>query len=469
MSASIPQAPRGWAMLALVGPSMIWCAEYIGSGEVVLATRTGALLGTAGLWVVVVAIGLKSCIGMAAARWAAVTGEGMIDMFDRLPGPRHWMIWLILAVQVPAAIVSVGAVARTAGAFLNAWLPLAGGQVVWAVAASLFALAVAWSGRFDVLKTVMSALVAAIVLGVVYVALTTLPAARDLLAGLFGLAPMEIPAWAAGLGAAPSPWHEILPLTGWAAGGFASQVWYSYWVLGAGYGMAAGRGWGRPAEAPALAALDPRAAAEVRGWCRLVRLDACLAAAVGILITSAFMIAGAGVLRPAQVLPAGNQVALTLSTLFSDRWGRAGGILFLVAGSAAMISTLVGQLSGWPRLLTDCARIVWPPTARIRLVTRFRTILVGLWVGNLLIAFWLDPVRLVRLGGQLDGVLLTPIQAGSLLAAFYVVLPRIVPRASWRILRPGPALTVLLAAAALVYAVLCVVFLPGSLRAVFAD
>jgi len=36
--------PRGIAVLAFVGPSFIWCAEYIGSGEVILATRTGAVL-----------------------------------------------------------------------------------------------------------------------------------------------------------------------------------------------------------------------------------------------------------------------------------------------------------------------------------------------------------------------------------------------------------------------------------------
>ena len=76
-------------MLALVGPSLIWCAEYIGSGEVILSTRTGALFGTAALWAVVVASVLKCSIGMMGARWTAVTGEGMIDLFDRIPGPRH--------------------------------------------------------------------------------------------------------------------------------------------------------------------------------------------------------------------------------------------------------------------------------------------------------------------------------------------------------------------------------------------
>lgn len=32
----IPIAPRGIAILAVVGPSLVWRAEYIGSGEVIL-------------------------------------------------------------------------------------------------------------------------------------------------------------------------------------------------------------------------------------------------------------------------------------------------------------------------------------------------------------------------------------------------------------------------------------------------
>ena len=37
-SSSLKMAPTGLAILALVGPSMIWAAEYIGSGEVIIAT-----------------------------------------------------------------------------------------------------------------------------------------------------------------------------------------------------------------------------------------------------------------------------------------------------------------------------------------------------------------------------------------------------------------------------------------------
>ena len=34
----IPTAPKGLAILLVVGPSLVWAAEYNGSGEVIIAT-----------------------------------------------------------------------------------------------------------------------------------------------------------------------------------------------------------------------------------------------------------------------------------------------------------------------------------------------------------------------------------------------------------------------------------------------
>jgi manganese transport protein len=469
MAEQIRQAPRGLAMLALVGPSLIWCAEYIGSGEVVLSTRTGALFGTAALWAVVVAVVLKCSIGMMGARWTAVTGEGMIDLFSRIPGPRHWLVWVTLLLQLPAAVVSIGALARVAGVFLNSLIPLPGGLLIWSLAASLFAVGVAWTGRFDLLKGVMSFLVMIIVVGALYVALRAIPPLADVAEGMVGMIPLEIPKWVPAASKVTSPWHEVLPLMGWAAGGFASQVWYTYWCLGAGYGLAAEGGWGKPADTKRLAAVGPDEARRIRGWCRVVHMDATFAACIGVVVTMGFMLAGAGVLRPRHLLPAGNEVALTLSRIFSENWGQVGAVLFLVAGAAAMVSTLIGQLAGWPRLLADCARIVCPPFARLPWKSQFRGFLVFFVVTNAAALFVFDPVRLVQLGGQLDGILLTPVQALAILAAFTFVLPRLVPRESWRVLRLGPVAMILLATAAVVFGILCVVILPESLRNLLAS
>jgi len=189
---TIKKAPVGLAVFALVGPSMVWAAEYIGSGEVILATRTGAILGTTVLWAIVLGIFLKFWIGMSGARYTVCTGEGMIDMFERI-GPFHLVVWVVLVIQFICAIFSIGAVATAAGVFVHSILPINTKLAVCLV--TIFAVAVAWSGAFNVLKIVMSFFVLIIVLGVIYVAVHVFPGFGELLGSLSFRIP-EVPDWA---------------------------------------------------------------------------------------------------------------------------------------------------------------------------------------------------------------------------------------------------------------------------------
>ncbi len=116
--------PRGVAILVFVGPAFIWCAEYIGTGEIILATRTGAILGNAIVWAVVLGIFFKYWIGMSGARYTVCTGEAMIDMFNRIPGPRHWVVWIVLIAQFFSAAISIGSVASATGIFINNLIPV---------------------------------------------------------------------------------------------------------------------------------------------------------------------------------------------------------------------------------------------------------------------------------------------------------------------------------------------------------
>jgi len=421
----IRKPPRGLAMLALVGPSLIWCAEYIGSGEVILATRTGAILGTAALWAVVAGVFLKYWIGMSGARYTVCTGEGMVDMFDRIPGPAHWVVWLVMLAQLAAATVAIGSLASAAGVFVASLLPIPPYWGGWLV--SLFAVAAVWSGAFDLLKVVMSVFVVVIVLGVGYVAFHVLPDSGVVLGGLVPHAP-AVPAWAVAQGVSANPWRELLPLLGWSAGGFASQVWYTYWVLGAGYGAAAGRSYGEPADVAALRKTTREDAERIRGWCRVVYTDATLAMGIGTVVTAAFLVAGAGVLGPQQLAPEGPEVAVSLSEVFSSHWGRFGGVLFLIGGAAALVASQVGQLAGWPRLLADALRICVPAfERRFAWKTRFRIFLLLFLFTNMVIVYTLGlrPVFLVKMGAILDGLLLTPLQALWVGIGLYVVMPRL--------------------------------------------
>jgi len=464
------KAPAGlWGLLLVLGPSLIWCGEYIGSGEVIIATRTGAALGTTVLWAVVFGIALKYWIGLCGARYTAATGEGMIDCFARAPAGRFWLVPIVFVGQVFAGITSVGALAVAAATFLGSLVPLGPHTtLIWGAVVTVFACAVVGSGRFSLLKSIMGLLVLVIVVGVIYVAAHVAPSVRDLVAGAFGFGVPEVPAWVRE--ADPnvrSVWSEVLPLLGWAAGGFASQVWYTYWVLGAGYGMAEDRQWGTPADEARLAALSAEEARAVRPWLRVVAWDATVALVIGVGVTGAFLVAGAGVLRPAHLVPKGPQVAFELSRLFSERWGAAGGTLFILAGAAAMVSTQLGQLAGWPRLLADCLRTLCRPFARVAPMRRFRLLLAGFLITNLAIValFGTSPVHLVKVGAIFDGLLLVPLQALAVAWGLFVVQKRLLSAEAWRVLRPRWYHGAGLVAAFLVFAYFCVFQVPQVVHA----
>jgi Mn2+/Fe2+ NRAMP family transporter len=456
----IEKSPAGLAILAMVGPSIIWCAEYIGSGEVILATRTGSILGTSVIWALVVGIVLKYWIGLSGARYTVCTGEGMIDMFARIPGPRHWAVWISLVAQLAAAAISIGSIATAAGIFISSLLPVSPYIAGWLV--TVFSLAVVWSGKFDLLKIVMSFFVIVIVLGVTYVTVHVFPPLDEFLLGFVPSEP-AVPAWAIQQGMSENPWREILPLLGWGAGGFASQVWYTYWVLGAGFGAAKGRRYGQPADLQRLQSLSVEDAKNIRGWCRVVSVDATVGMVIGVLVTISFLIAGAGILGPRQLAPEGPEVAISISTLFSSQWGAFGGVLFLVGGAAALIATQVAQLAGWPRLLADAFRLCIPAFQRkINWQNQFRIFLILFLITNMVIVYSLGykPVFLVKLGAILDGLLLTPLQALWVGLGLYVALPRMVNERTWNIIKPNFVYAAGLLLAFLVFGYFCVFQIP---------
>ena len=458
---NIKKPPKGIAILAMVGPGMVWCAEYIGSGEVILATRTGAILGMTVMWAVVVGIFLKYWIGMCGARYTVCTGEGMIDMFDRIPGPRHWVVWIVLFAQLASGAVSIGALASAAGAFINQLVPIS--SFIWGWLVTVFAVLVVWSGLFNILKIVMSVFVLFIVIGILYVSITVLPGISVFLQGMLLKIP-PVPEWAIeSYGATNNAWGEILPLLGWAAGGFASQVWYTYWVLGAGYGAAAGRGYGKPADLSILRNMTRGTANRIKGWCRVVYTDATIAMIIGIVVTIAFLITGAGVLKPNQLAPSGGEMAITLSTIFSSEWGALGGFLFMLSGAAALTSTLIGQLAGWPRLLADSFRICFPGfQKRFAWKKQFRIFLVFFLCSNMIIVYTLGfkPVFLVKMGAILEGLLLTPFQAIWVGIGLFVVMPKLLSNEAREVLRPHWVLAAGLIIAFLVFGYFCLFQLP---------
>ena len=128
-----------------------------------------------------------------------------------------------------------------------------------------------------------------------------------------------------------------------------------------------------------------------------------------------------------------------------------------------MISTQIGQLAGWPRLLADSCRICIPGfNKKFAWKTQFRLFLLFFLCANLVIIFCFtkEPVKLIQGAALLDGLLLTPLQAILVAVGLFVVMPKLLSAEAARVLRPSRIFAVGLIIAFLVFGYFCVVQMP---------
>jgi len=233
--------------------------------------------------------------------------------------------------------------------------------------------------------------------------------------------------------------------------------------VGAGYGATDGVGYGKPADLARLKSFTTEEGRNLKGWCKVVNFDAGIALVIGTVVTSCFLIAGHGILGANEVAPGSNELARQLSSLFERDWGEVGAFLFLLGGAAALISTLTGQMAGWPRLMADTFRICIPGfKEKFEWKTQFRGFLVFFLIFVLIILFRDGdrPVFLVQMGALLDGLLLTPLQAIWIAIVLYFVMPKMFTEEIYEMIKPHWMTLVLLIVSAIVFGYFCIVQMP---------
>ena len=95
-----PEPPERLASLsvrnafAFIGPGLILASVTIGSGELVWASRSGAVFGYQMLWCFLLAGVFKAIQVYVAARHLTLTGEHPMVSWKAIPGPPLWSPWL---------------------------------------------------------------------------------------------------------------------------------------------------------------------------------------------------------------------------------------------------------------------------------------------------------------------------------------------------------------------------------------
>ena len=200
------------------GPGILWAATAIGVSHLVQSTRAGASAGFGLAGVILIALVLKYPFFEYGPRYAAATGQSLVEGYARTG---RWALWLYLIITVlTGGVIQATVVMFTAylvGFALGVDWPLA----VLAAAVMAPGCALLWWGRFRGLDL-------SIKLVVLLLAVSTLLAAA---VGLPRADFSTVALWPGELIGAGVPFLFLLALAGWMPSAIDISVWSSLWTL----------------------------------------------------------------------------------------------------------------------------------------------------------------------------------------------------------------------------------------------
>jgi manganese transport protein len=430
LSPSAIEAPPASAMASLrrIGPGMVLAASIVGSGELIATTTLGAQTGFTALWIILVSCAIKPVVQAELGRYTIATGHTGLEGFDRVPGPRlgvGWVVWL-WGLTVTLTLLQVGGMYGGVAQVLSLLVP--GVPVLaWVFVCVAITLALLLGGGYDRIErlafvkvglfTVLTLCAAAVLLRP-----PAAVSAADLASGLR----FQLPA--AGLATAIA----VFGITGVGA---TELVMYPYWCVEKGYARYVGR---RDHSADWVV--------RARGWIRVMHLDILWSLVIYTLATVAFYLLGAGVLHRRGVVPPDREMIVTLSNIYTQTLGEWALWIFYVGAVVTLYGTIFASTAAHARLFADAVRIGGgfareDAASRLRWRTRF-VVLLSIVPA---LFYWLlaAPVQMVVMGGIAQAAMLPVIGVATL-----YLRHRLVPRD----ILPSTATTVMLWTATIVMA-----------------
>jgi manganese transport protein len=411
-----PASIRGF--LDYMGPAWVFTASQIGGGEVLSVPVIAAFLGMDAIWLVPV-VGLTKIFGQFyLVSHAVMTGETFIE---RLIDKPWWMKWIAMYAILGGVFYAIGIsghLATTAGAFQSI-LPLS--NTVWMVLLVVIAFLLVYTRNYDIIEKV-SLVTLWLFLGMVAVVATMLfPPLSDWISGL-----TAFPGQVGALGG--SGWYVIALSFGWTGAGFASTVAYVWFAKDKGMGMLKPYSKDLDLEREDLTDVER---GNLKGWYRVVLYQNIIASVLLVTFSMALWVASAQTLHPQGIRPEGFEAVTQMASIFTQFYGDWSGVVFLVAVSLALFSSIYAPAYGIPRLWEDAFGSLGGFERFDISRKRLYQVFVGLFVVtplamNLVIG---NPLILFAIGG----ILFAPIVGLLYLAAIYLLYseisdPRLLPQ-----------------------------------------
>lgn len=473
-----PEPPERLASLHLrnvfsfVGPGLIIASVTIGSGELVWASRAGAVFGYQLLWCFLLAGIFKAVQVYSAARHLTLTGEHPMVSWKAIPGPPLWFPLLIALPTVLVMPIAFSSISEILGGYLRELTSLSMSnqpvgpfdgfefwQNVWGGAVLTICFILAISSTLKTLERV-----SAVVLGLIIVCATVSvivckPNVAAFLAGLFIPLVPDYEPWVvteyANTFTSRSPWLEVALYLSAIGGGTFDYIGY--------IGMIREKKWGLAgsdvASRDQLEQIDDHQVTRAKIWTRAAMLDTGISFTSVILVTLLFAVLGALLLHTGQRIPDNTTLLSEQETFLTQLhpwllW------LYPVGVFLAFIGTLYGAFEIYRYTVVESARSLLPKWTTDKHIPIWRNLTVAYCYGGGMIMIWLpkqvagNVLSRMTFGAVIGGATLCGLWCFAMLLVNHVRLPRVL-RMSWPLwvstLIAGIAMTALGVQTLLVY------------------
>lgn len=404
-----------WGALRRIGPGLILASAIVGSGELIATTVLAAEHGYSLLWLILLSCGIKVVVQNEMGRYAIATGETALESFNRVPGPRwrvSWVVWLWF-VMLLLAIFAVGGMLGAIGEVLHMIVP-AVPIAAWVWIVNLGTIALLLVGRYSLIERVSMGLVASFTALTVSCAVVLLKSPQyfswtDVADGLS----FSIPE--GGIVTAIA----VFGITGVGA---SELVIYPYWCIEKGYARFVG-----PLDG------SDEWTRRAKGWVGVMSVDILSSMIIYTASTVAFYLLGAGILHGMGVVPEGSEMVAMLSNMYTETLGHASKFLFLAGAVAVFYSTVFAATAAHSRLCADFVSLLGVFDKRnytARLIATRISVVVLLGLPATIFMFIREPVLMVKIGGVAEALML-PVIAFSTVYLRYAHLPKAIVPKGW--------------------------------------
>ncbi|OYP31730.1 transmembrane Mn(2+) transporter [Rhodopirellula sp. MGV] len=291
---------------------------------------------------------------------------------------------------------------------------------IWAVIIAVITSVILVVGRYGLIQSFSTALVASFtVLVVVNVYWLQSEAefafsAQEFLSGL----KFHLPSRMEGI----NPIATALATFGIIGVGAAELITYPYWCLEKGYGRFTGDNDGSPE-------WKRRAA----GWMRVMQVDAWGAMVIYTFATMAFFLMGASVLHRIGLNPEKGEMVRTLAVMFQPVFSDWAAVIFLFGAIAVLYSTFFVANASHARTFADCMRVIGLVDHSEETYQRWVRILSGVFPLLCVVIFlkFQSPAKLVLISGITQGVMLPMLGGAALYFRYQRCIEELKPGKFW--------------------------------------